>query len=112
MSATNLRLLSSNQQEGNDPLDIGLNALDTVEKSKGGRGVKSELSISGFAKRLGKSQGFISQMSQAAQVYKLFTQVNSFGVAVLLPQSAVSQQSPALLRKPQSAGIWNCGGLQ
>ena len=43
----NLRLLIGNQQEGNDPLDIGLNALDTVEKSKGGRGVTSELSVSG-----------------------------------------------------------------
>jgi hypothetical protein len=30
---------------------------DTVDKSKGGRGVKSELSVSGFALRLGKTKG-------------------------------------------------------
>lgn len=75
---TNLRLLSSNQQEGNDPLDIGLNALDTVEKSKGGRGVKSELSISGFAERLGKDKGTISRLVQAAVVYKALPQDNGF----------------------------------
>ena len=57
-------------QEGNDPLDIGLNALDTVEKSKGGRGVKSELSVSGFALRLGKKQQDISKLMNAGTVLR------------------------------------------
>ena len=75
----NLLLLTGNQQEGNDPLDIGLNALDTVEKSKGGRGVQSELSLSAFAKRLGKGITVVSQNAQAAKVYrKVSTQVEGF----------------------------------
>jgi ParB-like chromosome segregation protein Spo0J len=75
----NLRLLIGNQQEGNDPLDVGLNALDTVEKSKGGRGVTSELSVSGFASRIGKTQGYLTQVTQAATVYrKVITQVMGF----------------------------------
>ena len=78
---TNLLLLSSNQQEGNDPLDIGLNALDTVEKSKGGRGVRSELSVRGFADALGKSHPYLVQVTQAAEVYKLVTRVTSFKAA-------------------------------
>ena len=65
---TNIRLLSSNQQEGNDPLDIGLNALDTVEKSKGGRGVKSELSVSGFARAIGKKQPDVVKLMKAGEV--------------------------------------------
>ena len=74
-----LVFISSNQQEGNDPLDIGLNALDTVEKSKGGRGVKSELSLSAFARRLGKGLTVVSQNAQAAKVYKkVSTQVEGF----------------------------------
>ena len=75
----NILLLSSNQQEGNDPLDIGLNALDTVEKSKGGRGVKSELSVSGFARRLGKTSQYMGQVVSAAKVFRILeTQVSGF----------------------------------
>lgn len=75
----NLRLLIGNQQEGNDPLDIGLNALDTVEKSKGGRGVTSELSVSGFAERIGKSKQYLSEVTQAATVFRILSaQADSF----------------------------------
>jgi hypothetical protein len=75
----NLRLLIGNQQEGNDPLDIGLNALDTVEKSKGGRGVTSELSVSGFARAIGKSEAMMRQVIKAAEVYqKLRSQLRGF----------------------------------
>ena len=71
---TNLRLLSSNQQEGNDPLDIGLNALDTTSKGKH----ESDLSLSAYALKLGKSNGFITQVTQAATVYReIFTQVKN-----------------------------------
>ena len=53
--------------------------LTTDEKSKGGRGVKSALSVSGFAGRLGKSKGYLTQVTQAAKVFrKLFSQLNSF----------------------------------
>lgn len=56
-----------------------MKALETVEKSKGGRGlVGSALSVSGFAKRLGKSQGYITETVQGAEVYKLIAQAISF----------------------------------
>ena len=61
----NLLLLTGNQQEGNDPLDIGLNALDTLDKGKH----NSNLNVSGFAKRLGKSQGYLTKVFQAATVF-------------------------------------------
>lgn len=68
----------SNEQAGNDALDVGLNALATVEKSKGGRGVTSELNLSEYARRIGKTAAYVSQAMAAADVYKLFTRVNSF----------------------------------
>lgn len=71
----NILLLSSNQQEGNDPLDIGLNALDTTTKGKH----KSDLSLSAFAKRLGKSSASVTQVTQAATVFQqIFTRVKNF----------------------------------
>jgi len=77
-----LRLLVGNQQTGNDPLDIGLTALATVVKSNGGRGVKSEMSVSAFAERLGKSQQVISNAILAARVHqKLTIQIVSFETA-------------------------------
>ena len=79
-----LRLLVGNQQTGNDPLDIGLTALATVVKSNGGRGVKSEMSVSAFADRLGKSKQVISNAILAAQVHeKLSIQINGFETASL-----------------------------
>ena len=70
---------SDNQQTGNDPLDIGLTALATVVKSNGGRGVKSEMSVSAFADRIGKSKFSISEAMLAAQVHqKLLAHANSF----------------------------------
>jgi hypothetical protein len=75
----NILLLSSNQQEGNDPLDIGLNALDSITASKGGRGVKSELSVTAFARRIGKTHQFVSLTMKGGEVYKkLATQVAGF----------------------------------
>ena len=55
-----------------------LDTLATVEKSKGGRGVKTEMSVSAFAKRLGKSQPYITQVVKAAEVYKLISQLMGF----------------------------------
>ena len=75
----NIRLLVSNQQEGNDPLDIGLNALATVVKQ---RGVKTNMSVTAFAERIGKTKQFVSQMIGAAEVIeKLSTQVDNFNLS-------------------------------
>lgn len=71
----NILMLTSNQQEGNDPLDIGLNALDTTTKGKH----KSDLSLSAFARRLGKTGAYLTQVTQGARVYReILTQVNNF----------------------------------
>jgi hypothetical protein len=68
-------MLTSNQQTGNDTLDIGLNALDTTTKGKH----KSDLSLSAFAKRLGKTGAYLTLVTQGAIIYrKLLTQVNNF----------------------------------
>ena len=64
-----------NQQSGNDPLDIGLNALETTCKGKHG----SDLSLSAFAGRLGKSVQVVSQNAQAAKVYReISSQLETF----------------------------------
>ena len=73
----NKQLLTSNEQTGNDPLDIGLIALDSTTPGKH----KSELSLSAFARMLGKSNGFISQVKHAANVYRkfeFFSQLKNF----------------------------------
>lgn len=71
----NILMLTSNQQEGNDPLDIGLNALDTTKKGEH----KSGLSLSAFAKRIGKTGAYLTQVTQGASVYrKLLSQLNNF----------------------------------
>lgn len=71
----NILMLTSNQQEGNDPLDIGLNALDTTTKGKH----KSDLSLSAFAKRIGKTGAYLTQVTQGAGIYrKLLSQLNNF----------------------------------
>ena len=70
-----LRKRRGNQQEGNDPLDIGLNALETTCKGKHG----SDLSLSAFAGRLGKTGAYMTQVSQAARVFReILTQVKNF----------------------------------
>ena len=68
-SEASLRLLTGNQQTGNDPLDIGLTALATVVKQ---RGVKTEMSVTAFAERLGKSEGLVRQSIKAASVFEKF----------------------------------------
>ena len=75
-SEASLRLLTGNQQTGNDPLDIGLTALATVVKQ---RGVKTEMSVTAFAERLGKSKQVISNAILAARVHeKLSIQIDNF----------------------------------
>ena len=75
-SEASLRLLTGNQQTGNDPLDIGLTALATVVKQ---RGVKTEMSVTAFAERLGKSEGLVRQSIKAASVFEKFrSQLRNF----------------------------------
>ena len=99
----NILLLSSNQQEGNDPLDIGLNALDTTTKGKH----KSDLSLSAFAKRLGKGLTVVSQNAQAAKVFrKVSSQLEFFSTANR------SQHLTEIHAAPESTWVILAGLLQ
>ena len=74
-----MELALSNNQGELSPLEIGLHALKAVPVAKGGRGKKGGLSE--YAKRLGKTQQYMSRMRDAAEVLcnaKLTTRVVSF----------------------------------
>jgi hypothetical protein len=64
----NIRLISSNQQEGNSPLDIGLNAIETVAKSNGGSNSKGQ-GLAAYADSIGKSKQLLGQWMGAGKVY-------------------------------------------
>lgn len=99
----NILMLTSNQQEGNDPLDIGLNALDTTTKGKH----KSDLSLSAFAKRLGKSSASVTQVTQAATVFQqIFTRVKNFN------QDGVHRHLYEIHAAPESTWVLLAGLLQ
>ncbi len=66
--AASLRLLTSNEQEGNHPLDVGLNAL------------KSGLSVREFAKRTGVSNNSIQRRMEAAKVIDSCTDSSTAGL--------------------------------
>jgi protein gp37/ParB-like chromosome segregation protein Spo0J len=93
----NLRLLISNEQQGNDPLDVGINALDTIQKSNGGRGLQSDMGVRGYARRLGKSHTFVRYTMEAAEVYKTGNSVSSFNADGLTKQLAEIHAAPSWL---------------
>lgn len=61
-----MALATSNSQGELSPLEIGLHALHCVGLSEGGRGKKGGLSA--YAEAIGKSEGFIRQIRNAAKV--------------------------------------------
>lgn len=75
-------LVRSNAQGELTPLEIGIHALTAVPLSQGGRGKSGGLS--GYAKAIGKTKGYLSQVSAAA---KVFTQVNGFDDSYLLDKT-------------------------
>ncbi len=68
-----MALATSNNQGELAPLEIGLHALDRVGKATAGRGKKGGLSE--YARKLGKSQQYLSQLVAAAEVAKSASQV-------------------------------------
>lgn len=61
-----MQLVTANTQGELSPLEIGLHALKAVPKAGGGRGLKGGLSA--YAVRIGKTQQYVSQLRQAAEV--------------------------------------------
>lgn len=68
-----MALATSNNQGELAPLEIGLHALDRVGKATAGRGKKGGLSE--YARKLGKSHQYLSQLVAAAEVAKSASQV-------------------------------------
>jgi ParB/RepB/Spo0J family partition protein len=68
-----MALATSNNQGELAPLEIGLHALERVGKATAGRGKKGGLSE--YARRLGKSQQYLSQLVSAAEVAQSTSQL-------------------------------------
>jgi hypothetical protein len=71
-----MQLVLSNAQSELDPLEIGCHALNAIELGIGGKGKKGGLSE--YARQVGKSQQYLTQVRQAAEVLQtieLTTQV-------------------------------------
>lgn len=87
-----MALATSNSQGELSPLEIGLHALHCVGLSEGGRGKKGGLSA--YAEAIGKSEGFIRQIRNAAKVaanlvvnYDLSDKTQHLAAIHALPQS-------------------------
>jgi len=63
-----MQLVLSHAQSELSPLEIGRYALGYIELADAGRGKKG--GISEYARQIGKSQPYISQVRQAAEVLK------------------------------------------
>jgi ParB/RepB/Spo0J family partition protein len=76
-------LCLGNTQGELSPLEIGLHAYGAVERGKGGADLQGGLS--GYARRIGRTKGYLSQLVAAAQVYAAlppgFTHVNRAALA-------------------------------
>jgi hypothetical protein len=64
--AAYMALVTSNMQGELTPLEIGLHALECVEKAQGKRGG----GLTEYAKVIGKSKQTVSNLRLAAEVYK------------------------------------------
>ena len=80
-----------------------MNALDTTTNGKH----KSDLSLSAFARRVGKSNGFITQVKHAAEVYReIFSQLKNFDT------TSRSQHLFEIHAAPESTWVILAGLLQ
>lgn len=77
-------LATANAQGELSPLEIGMHALNYVEKSVGGRGQKGGLSE--YAERVGKSRPRIMEYRDSAKVYQKVSDVGQ--VSALLDKAA------------------------
>ena len=96
-------LVTDNNQGELSPLEIGLHALEYVEKSTGGRGVSGE-GLAVYASAIGKSAARITQVRQAAEVHKLLSQLNSFASDQLSALIGKAEHLTSIHKAP--ASIW------
>lgn len=103
-------LVLSNSQGELDPLEIGIHALEAVEK---GSNRFTGAGLSQYADLLGKSQGYISQVRNAAQVYRSldFSQLKSTELIGKAQHLAAIHKAPRelwpLLVERLLAGGWS-----
>lgn len=74
-----MQIILSNSQGELSPLEIGVHALKYVQKGKGGKGKNGGLSE--YARLIGRTVQYISQLVKAAEVYKMLkpsTRVEGF----------------------------------
>lgn len=67
-----MMLVLSNAQSELTPLEVGIHALEAIELGIGGKGKKGGLSE--YAERIGKAKGYISEIRDAAKVFKALEQ--------------------------------------
>jgi len=103
-----MALATSNSQGELSPLEIGLHALHCVGLSEGGRGKKGGLSA--YAEAIGKSEGFIRQIRNAAKVaanlvvnYDLSDKTQHLSAIHALPESCWAAAVQIMLDKQWSA---------
>ncbi len=95
-----MMLATSNAQGELSPLEIGIHAFRCQELEKGGRGKKGGLSE--YADRLGKTQGYISQVRQAAEVLEVAKPISQ-----LMSFSDKAQHLCSLHKLPKT--LWKAG---
>ena len=106
--AAYMALVTSNSQGELSPLEIGLHALHCVGMSEGGRGKKGGLSA--YAESIGKSEGFIRQIRNAARVaenlvanYELSDKTQHLAAIHALPSECWPDAVQTMLDKGWSA---------
>jgi ParB/RepB/Spo0J family partition protein len=89
-----MELAADNAQGELTPLEIGLHALGAVEHGKGGRGQQG--GISAYARAVGRSQQYLSQLVAAARVYQAVK-----GTSQTVGFTAKARHLAAIARAPQ-----------
>lgn len=75
-----MQLVLANTQGELSPLEIGMHALKAVPLAGGGRGKRGGLSE--YAERIGRNQGYLSQLRSAAEVMQTYWSTNGFEAAL------------------------------
>jgi len=106
---TLILVATDNEQDPPSPLDYGMYALEFVKISKGGRGQKGGLSE--YARAIGRDQGNVSRLSQAAEVclnsctetYVLQDKTRHLSAIHALPESTWPDAVEHMLKQEWSA---------
>ena len=92
-----LEVINANNQTGFSPLEIGIHALYSVKKTKGGSGKKGGLNE--YAKSIGKNRGNLTTYTNAAEVY--LSLENLFNVKKVLSEKEKTLQLATIYKLPE-----------